>query len=113
MPDTTLAALQVAELAPALTKILALEPPPTPKGRYALARWGIACDGPAATYGKKMGALIESVALPGSIKSIATGGVSVPYTTAGIRPVWRNFAAPSLPGRVRTSTVRAVASMLF
>ncbi len=95
MPDPTLSALQVAELAPQLTAILALPAimdgkitALTPKGRYALARWGIACDAPSAAYGKKMGALIESVALPESIKALPTGGLTFDFKDAECRALY-------------------------
>lgn len=105
MPELT--AKQTAELAQTLTAVLALTPPPSPKGRYALARWGIATEAPAASYSKKMGALIDAVAAPESIKQ-HVGGLTFDFKDADTRALYTTECAVIDAEIVTLSGVRVV-----
>lgn len=62
MADITITTEQLADLAPVLTEVLDLTPPPTAKGRYALAKVGAKVDPAFKVFAEQDAALAKRVA---------------------------------------------------
>lgn len=76
MPDLTITTEQLSRLAPALSALAPLSPPPSAAGRYAAIRATTKAETAFAAYAKAANELTVRCAVPGTLKDVGGGRAS-------------------------------------